>query len=139
MAKDETDLYGEIDALYGKLDQMLVRRAPDALAEHDLGDLDFPRLTEVVEEGRPLPPHRPAPAAPAFPHQVKQALSSPAPSSPVPSDPAPADPAPMQAPPPELMAAVEARLFDLLARHQQEVDEAVRRIVQEELSKRHGK
>lgn len=134
MAKDETDLYGEIDALYGKLDQMLVRRAPDALAEHDLGDLDFPRLTEVVEEGRPLPPPRPAPVAPAFPHQVKQALSSPSPARPV-----PADPAPLQAPSPELMAAVEARLFDLLARHQQEVDEAVRRIVQEELAKRHGK
>ncbi|NWG86448.1 MAG: hypothetical protein HXY26_02885 [Hydrogenophilaceae bacterium] len=134
MAKDETDLYGEIDALYGKLDQLLVNRAPDALAEHDLGDLDFPRLTEVVEEGRPLPPPRPAPAAPAFPPRVRQALSGP-----VPSKPAPADPAPLQEPPAELMAAIEARLFDLLARHQQEVDEAVRRIVQEELAKRHGK
>ena len=124
MTKDESDLYGEIDALYGKLDRMLVRRAPDALAEHDLGELDFPRLTEVVEEGRPLPPPRPAPAAPTFPPRVKQAL---APQAPLPE------------PPAELMAAIESQLFELLARHQREVDEAVRRIVQEELAKRHGK
>ncbi|MEW5892010.1 MAG: hypothetical protein AB1697_02540 [Pseudomonadota bacterium] len=122
MTKDESDLYGEIDALYGKLDRMLVRRAPDALAEHDLGDLDFPRLTEVVEAGRPAP--RPAPAAPVIPPRVRQAL---APQVSLPE------------PPAELMAAIESRLFELLARHQQEVDEAVRRIVQEELAKRRGK
>ncbi|TCS74042.1 hypothetical protein EDC61_101266 [Sulfuritortus calidifontis] len=132
MTKDESDLYGEIDALYGKLDQMLVRRAPDALAEHDLGDLDFPRLTEVVEAGRPLPTSRPAADAPRFPPRVRQALSGPVPAK-------AADPAPLHEPSPELMAAIESRLFDLLARHQQEVDAAVRRIVQEELAKRPGK
>lgn len=119
MAEQDTgDLYGEIDALYGKLDRLLVKRPPDALAGHDLGDLDFPRLTEVVEEGRrsPSAPARPRPPSAA----TAQALGGQA----------------LEEPSAELMAAIEARLFDLLARHQQEVDEAVRRIVREELAKR---
>ncbi|GEM_PF-6354305 len=120
--QDGGDLYNELDGLYGKLDQLLGRRGPDALTRHRGDEADFPVLTEVVEEA--TADRGPAPAAPSSPAPLDQ--------------PVPAEALPKEVPP-EVMAAVEARLFGLLARQQQEVDETVRRIIQEELAKREGR
>lgn len=111
--QNNTDFFNEISSLYGKMDKLLDKRGPDALIEHAPASqepADFPCLTDVVEP------------APAKPSGVQAAVSA-----------AGIEPSP------ELMAAIEGRLFDLLARHQQEVDEAVRRIVREELAKRGGR
>lgn len=112
--QNNSDFFGEISALYGKMDKLLDKRAPDALVEREPAatpeNADFPRLTEVVEAGRPRPAAQPAASLPA-----SDELSV------------------------EVMAAIEARLHDLLARHRQEVDEAVRGIVREELAKQRGK
>ena len=110
--QNNTDFFSEISALYGKMDKLLDKRGPDALvepvaAEAATGAADFPRLTEVVEAAPPKPALRQAAAGTS---EIE--------------------------PSPALMAAVEARLFELLARHRQEMDEAVRRIVQEELARR---
>lgn len=108
--QNNTDFFGEISALYGKMDKLLDKRGPDALVEHvepAQEPADFPCLTDVVE---------PAPAKSA----VRQAAAE----------------VPGIEPSPELMAAIETRLAGLLARHRQELDEAVRRIVQEELARR---
>ena len=115
--QNNTDFFSEISSLYGKMDKLLDKRGPDALVEHTPATqepADFPCLTDVVEPA----PAKPAPSKPAIQQAVTEASGI--------------------EPSPELMAAVEARLFDLLARHQQEVDEAVRRIVREELA-RHRK
>lgn len=108
--QNNTDFFSEISSLYGKMDKLLDKRGPDALIEHAqpaAEPADFPCLTDVVE---------PAPAKPT-PRQTISDMAGIEPS-------------------PALMAAIEVRLFDLLARHQKEVDEAVRRIVQEELARR---
>ena len=108
--QNNSDFFGEISALYGKMDKLLDKRGPDALVEHAPAApeaADFPCLTDVVE---------PAPAKSA----VRQAVAE----------------VPGIEPSSELMAAIEARLAGLLARQRQELDEAVRRIVQEELDKR---
>ncbi len=118
--QNNSDFFGEISALYGKMDKLLDKRGPDALVEHMPAApeaADFPCLTDVVE---------PAPAKSA---STKSGSAKPTPQQ-VATEAAGIEPSP------ELMAAIEARLRDLLARHQQEVDEAVRRIVQEELARR---
>ena len=129
MSKQEDgDLYHELDGLYGKLDKLLGRRGPDALTRHRGEASDFPVLTEVVEEavpGRGLGAAR----SPSPESAASDALSLPAEAAPPQAESVP------QEVPPEVMAAVEARLFGLLARQQQEVDEAVRRIVREELAR----
>lgn len=108
--QNNTDFFSEISSLYGKMDKLLDKRGPDALIEHAqpvAEPTDFPCLTDVVE---------PAQAKPAT-RQVEADVAGIEPS-------------------PDLLATIETRLAGLLARHRQEVDEAVRRIVQEELARR---
>lgn len=120
---DEGHLYRELDGLYGKLDRLLEKRAPDVLADRTAMDRDFPLLTEVVADDIPVR-HRVARSVPPAPDETPaRPVSAPTPAAPEPEVPA------------ELMAAIEARLFELLARHQQELDATVRRIVREELAR----
>lgn len=128
---DDGELYRELDGLYGKLDRLLEKRAPDVLAERATAESDFPLLTDVVADDIPVR-YRSA--------RVPEVGATAPESAPAPHmDPELAIGGAEPAIPEGLMAAVEARLFDVLARHQQEVDAAVRRIVQEELARRQGR
>lgn len=100
MGEGNKDLFGKIDALKEK-------RAPDALQEKEPADDDFPLLTEVISVGRGLTP--PPETA------ISSSLSA--------EDIA------------FLVQAVEQRVAEVVARQQQRMAEVVREIIHEEIAR----
>lgn len=135
MSEAGKDLFGKIDALFEK-------RAPDALVDKGLTDDDFPLLTEVLgalpAPARPeLGVPGPADAPPAERRQHERRASErrlgdrrAAATDLPPRPPAASDEVE------RLVQAVEARLGDLFIRQQLRMEEAVRKVIREELDKR---
>jgi hypothetical protein len=121
-----SDLFGKIDALFGK-------RAPDALRDKGMEYDDFPLLTEVVDEKRDGLAGDERRAADRRQGDRRQGdrrvgerlLDTP----PVPL------PAHVNAEMARLVAAMEQRLIDMFIRQQLRVEDAVRKAVREELGR----
>ncbi|MEW5786550.1 MAG: hypothetical protein AB1899_01710 [Pseudomonadota bacterium] len=124
------DLFGKIDALFGK-------RAPDALREKGLEYDDFPLLTEVVTEDQPqgwtggerqAVDRRRGDRRQGDRRVGERLLAEP---------PAPL-PAHVNAEMARLVAAMEQRLIDMFIRQQLRVEDAVRKAIREELGRKDG-
>ena len=119
MSADDDDLFGKIDALRGK-------RAPDALLEKALEIEDFPLLTDVIdsvpdalsgEERRSRERRQDDRRQAALPNPV----------------PAPVLPPEIREELVQLVAAMEARLEEVFIRQQLRLEEALRRAVRDEM------
>ncbi len=119
MADEGQDIFGQIDALFGK-------RAGFVSGASKLDD-EIPLLTEVVTE--------PPSAAPELLSPVVDAMSTPA-TVPAPEVEAPTSVQLADGDLDRLAAALEARLSELLIRQQLRIESLVRRVVQEELEAR---
>lgn len=128
VADEAPDIFGKIDAILGK-------RAGFAGGQPEKEE--FPVLTEVVEAAlaEPLPPakaadamagHRPVPAEEAGRDDDEAVAPSAGPSAGL---------GDMELD--RLAAALEARLSDLFIRQQLRLEALVRRVVREELERRH--
>ena len=142
MNEDKPDLFGKIDALLG-------RRAPDALLDKERDFEDFPLLTEVVDSDRPAGE---APSAQDRRLQDRRMadrrendrrlgdrrqegrragdLSPGSAPPPLPSD--------MSAEMERLVATMEQRLTDMFIRQQLRMEEAVRKAIRDEMGKHLG-
>jgi hypothetical protein len=141
MSEGGKDLFGKIDALFEK-------RAPDALVDKGLAYEDFPVLTEVVgrtpqvrthwgdAERRVSERRAPGPAKP--PAEERRVQARRAMDKPPPSSPSSYDPAGRRAQDADQVPGLEARLADLFIRQQLRLEEIVRKTVREELDKRFG-
>lgn len=140
MNEGNKDLFGKIDALFEK-------RAPDALVDKGLEHEDFPVLTDVIGMAQPAPM--------AWGEPERRVLDRRA------SDPERKErrgedrrlgerrEADQPEPPPrpkaakdeleQLVQAVELRLADLFIRQQLRMEEAVRRVIREEMAAQQGK
>lgn len=135
MNSGNDDLFGKIDALRGK-------RAPDALLEKALEIEDFPLLTEVVDsvpdalsgEERRARERR---QAERRLQDRRQASASESPDSPdLPDLPdLPALPPQVKAELAQMMAELEARLEEVFIRQQLRLEQALRRAVRDEMGK----
>lgn len=145
MSEGSKDLFGKIDALFEK-------RAPDALVDKGLEYEDFPVLTEVVgkapeaqttwgdPERRVLDRRALGPATGDKPGeerrlQARRAADKPMVPPPSPSTHGPADCREEGA---AQERGMEERLADLFIRQQLRLEEIVRKAVREELDKRFG-
>ena len=149
MSEASKDLFGKIDALFEK-------RSPDALVDKGLEHEDFPLLTEVIlpppatvempaAEPEPNPEPSPAPVSFGEPERRvldrrregrrgderrlgdRRAANQPAEPPPRPL----ASKAEME----RLVQAMELRLADLFIRQQLRMEDAVRRVIREEMQK----
>ncbi len=121
MSEHKGDLFGKIDALLG-------RRAPDALLDKSLEFEDFPLLTEVVDA---------AVADDAEQHERRRGDRrdldrrlgdrQAAPPPPLPAD--------MNAEMECLVRAMEQRLTDMFIRQQLRMEEAVRKAIRDEIER----
>jgi len=144
MSEESKDLFGKIDALFEK-------RAPDALVDKGLAYEDFPVLTEVIGPPSSTPPPAFAPVAWGEPErrvfdrratdrrQAERRGEDRRQAAP------PRDPLPQATPPQampnmdaaeHLVRSVERRLSDLFIRQQIRLEEVVRKVVREELAKK---
>lgn len=137
MSEAEKDLFGKIDALFEK-------RAPDALVDKGLEHEDFPLLTEVIGAARAAPVSWGGPERRAFERRAsEQRREDLRGEDRRLGNRRQADQA--EAPPPRpradreevkhLVHAMESRLSDLFIRQQLRLEEAVRKVVREELAK----
>ncbi len=115
---ESSDLFGKIDALFEK-------RAPDVLQDKSLEHEDFPVLTEVVAAHAEAPPG--AQAAEQRAQGGERRVGERRRAAAVPPA-AATDFGP-------LLTAVEQRLSDLFIRQQLRLEEAVRRAIRDELAK----
>jgi len=136
MSTDDPDLFGKIDALLGK-------RAPDALLDKGLEFEDFPLLTEVVDpnqetlgEGERRAQERRQLDRRELDRRLGDRrldgrragdLRNANPPLSLPSD--------MSAEMERLMVAMEQRLTDMFIRQQLRMEEAVRKAIRDELDK----
>ncbi len=131
MNEEKPDLFGKIDALLGK-------RAPDALLEKSLDIEDFPLLTEVVGSvpdalsgaDRRLRERRQEQRRLGDRRQDGRRAGDDAPSEPL-----PALPAEMSAEMERLVTAMEQRLEDMFIRQQLRMEDAVRKAIRDELDR----
>jgi hypothetical protein len=144
MSEESKDLFGKINALFEK-------RAPDALVDKGLAYEDFPVLTEVIRPPSSTPSPALAPCAWGEPErrvfgrratdrrQVERRGEDRRQAAP------PRDPLPQATPPQampnmdaaeHLVKSVERRLSDLFIRQQIRLEEVVRKAVREELAKK---
>jgi hypothetical protein len=122
---ESRDLFGKIDALFEKRD-------PDALLDKGLEHEDFPVLTEMVapsaeQDAQTQASERRASDRRALERRLGDRRYSEMPLSPRP----PAHGEDFE----HLVAAVEQRLADLFIRQQLRMEEAVRKVIREELEK----
>jgi hypothetical protein len=122
---ENRDLFGKIDALFEK-------RAPDVLQDKGLDHEDFPVLTEMVaasdeQEAQARAAERRAADRRALERRLGDRRQSGAPLS--------ARPQAGSEDFEQLVAAVEQRLADLFIRQQLRMEEAVRKVIREELEK----
>lgn len=117
MSTQDSDLFGKIDALLGK-------RAPDALLEKELDIEDFPLLTEVIDS---IPD--------ALSGGDRRLRERRGPDRRVGDRRQGTPPAGMDAELERLAQAIEQRLAELFIRQQLRTEEAVRRLIREELSR----
>lgn len=149
MSEESKDLFGKIDALFEK-------RAPDALVDKGLAYEDFPVLTEVIRPPSSTPSPAFAPVAWGEPErrvfdrratdrrQVERRQAERRGEDRRQAAP-PRDPLPQATPPQampnmdaaeHLVKSVERRLSDLFIRQQIRLEEVVRKAVREELAKK---
>jgi len=140
MSETDKDLFGKIDALFEK-------RAPDVLMDKGLEHEDFPVLTEVIgqaptagQEDASIPPAIQVPPGPAMDERRQSDRRGP--------DRRQGDrrqdrqaaeglPRPLSSREEveRLVQAMELRLSDLFIRQQLRMEEAVRKVLRDELSK----
>ena len=134
MNEDKPDLFGKIDALLGK-------RAPDALLDKEPDFEDFPLLTEVVDPNRSAGEERRARDRRQQDRRIEdrrlgdrrqegRRATDARPGNmppPLPSD--------MSAEMERLVAAMEQRLTDMFIRQQLRMEEAVRKAIRDEMGK----
>lgn len=140
MSETSKDLFGKIDALFEK-------RSPAVLVDKGLEGDDFPVLTEVLGT-LPAPAQRPEAPMPERRQTERRGAERRQQDRPGPerrqADRRQVATAPATAPRPvvnadeveRLVQAVEARLEDLFIRQQLRMEEAVRKVIREELDKR---
>lgn len=116
MSEHKGDLFGKIDALLG-------RRAPDALLDKSLEFEDFPLLTEVVDA---------AAADDAEQHERRRGDRRAGDRQAAPPPPLPSD---MSAEMERLVIAMEQRLTDMFIRQQLRMEEAVRKAIRDEIDR----
>lgn len=113
--------------LFGKMNALFEKRAPDALQDKGLDHEDFPVLTEVVGEGVG---EEAEPAAPPPVMESRQDVAMPPP---------PPEPPAAQLLDDEtvekLAGLLEQRFADLFIRQQARIEETVRRVIREELAR----
>lgn len=140
MSETDKDLFGKIDALFEK-------RAPDVLVDKGLEHEDFPVLTEVIQQARPeavVVPDAPPPALDRRQMDRRQAdrrgedrrLGDRRESRQAAGGP----PRPLASKEEveRLVQAMELRLADLFIRQQLRMEEALRKVLREELGKTMG-
>lgn len=109
--------------LFGKMNALFEKRAPDALQDKGLDHGDFPVLTEVVGDEA-------EPAAPPPVMESRQDVAMP------PPPPAPAAAQLLDDETVEKLAGLlEQRFADLFIRQQARIEETVRRVIREELAR----
>lgn len=131
MSTDQHDLFGKIDALLGK-------RAPDALLEKELDIEDFPILTEVIDSipdalsggDRRLRERRTRDRRVGDRRQGGTGRPEAASGAP-----GPAAVADRSVELEQLARAIEQRLTELFIRQQMRTEEAVRRLIRDELDR----
>ena len=137
MSDDDKDLFGKIDALFEK-------RSPDMLLDTGLEHEDFPLLTEVVAETKPVPlawdeperrvfdrraAERRQPERRATERRLGDRREQNQDSEPPPRPTAPSEELE------RLVQSMELRLSDLFIRQQLRMEEAVRKVVREEMAR----
>lgn len=138
MSEADKDLFGKIDALSKK-------RAPDALVDKGLEHEDFPVLTDVIGASEPAPvtwgeperrviDRRVAERRHGDDRQADRRLGDRRHGNQPPESP----PRPMASKEEveRLVQAMELRLSDLFIRQQLRMEEAVRKVIREEMEKR---
>ncbi len=132
MSEQKGDLFGKIDAL-------LDRRAPDALLDKSLEFEDFPLLTEVVDAADDAEQHeRRRGDRRALDRRLgdrrqagrRDGDRQAAPPPPLPSN--------MSADMERLVIAMEQRLTDMFIRQQLRMEEAVRKAIRDEIDRHRG-
>ncbi len=143
MSEASKDLFGKIDALFEK-------RAPDALVDKGLDYEDFPVLTEVIGTAAsssfaPVAwgePERRVFDRRADERRHAERRCEDRRQAALPQGPSPEDPAPRAGADRDeverLVASVERRLADLFIRQQVRLEEVVRKVVREEMEKKPG-
>ncbi len=139
MSDENPDLFGKIDALLGK-------RAPDALLDKGLEFEDFPLLTEVVDAGgdaRVEAERRAQERRQNERREIDRRLGDRRQDGRRAGDRRPAEPPPlpgdMGAEMERLVAAMEQRLTDMFIRQQLRMEEAVRKAIRDEVGKQMDK
>lgn len=140
MSDGSKDLFGKIDALFEK-------RAPDALVDKGLEHEDFPVLTEVIGRAPPAPvvwgePERRVSDRRSADQRKEDRRSGDRRLA----DRRGGNQSEASPPPPmaakddtdHLVKAVESRLSDLFIRQQLRLEEVVRKVVREEMEKKLG-
>ena len=136
MSTDDPDLFGKIDALLGK-------RAPDALLDKGLEFEDFPLLTEVVDpnqetlgEGERRAQERRQLDRRELDRRLgDRRLDGRRAGDLRNANPPLSQPSDMSAEMERLMVAMEQRLTDMFIRQQLRMEEAVRKAIRDELDK----
>jgi hypothetical protein len=141
MSEGNKDLFGKIDALFEK-------RAPDALVDKGLEHEDFPLLTDVIGTAQPAPMTWGEPERRVLDRRASNPgrrgrrneerrlgdrREADQPGEPPPRPKATKDEVE------QLVQAVELRLADLFIRQQLRMEEAVRRVIREEMEAQQGK
>ncbi len=136
MSEADEDLFGKIDALFEK-------RAPDALVDKGLEYEDFPVLTEVVGMAPPAPMLWGEPERRVFDRRRESRRGDERRlGDRRQSDQPEETPSRPEAPSEEMEAlvqAVETRLSDLFIRQQLRLEEILRKVVREEMEKQMDK
>lgn len=109
--------------LFGKMNALFEKRAPDALQDKGLDHEDFPVLTEVVGDEA-------EPAAPPPVMESRQDVAMP-PPAPEPAAAQLLDDETVE----KLAGLLEQRFADLFIRQQARIEETVRRVIREELAR----
>lgn len=141
MSEGNKDLFGKIDALFEK-------RAPDALVDKGLEHEDFPVLTDVIGTAEPAPmtwgeperrvlDRRGSDPAQSERRSEDRRLGDRREASQ--SKELPPRPTAAKDEVEQLVQAVELRLADLFIRQQLRMEEAVRRVIREEMAAQQGK
>lgn len=135
MSDGKPDLFGKIDALLGK-------RAPDALLDKGLEFEDFPLLTEVVDpprEARSEEESRAQERRQTERREIDRRLGDRRQDGRRTTDRRQVEPPPlpsdMSAEMERLVAAMERRLTDMFIRQQLRMEEAVRKAIRDEMGK----
>lgn len=138
MSDEKPDLFGKIDALLGK-------RAPDALLDKGLEFEDFPLLTEVVSaesETRDEAERRAKERRQTERREIDRRLGDRRQDGRRAGDRRQSEPPPlpgdMGAEMERLVAAMELRLTDMFIRQQLRMEEAVRKAIRDEVGKHLG-